>query len=386
MRQTEQNSSIAGFFGTILIWTLIFLFFYFGAVLFKPKEFKTIKIRLDSAQKIAKGEGESLPPASHSVAPTPPSPKGQRPLKSPENPSLQENEPRLFAEKSLVSDSERPTPPKTSQKSESKKNENSTVKKSEPKKSETKSANKKNAVVEPVRSQNELQTTIPKPAEQTLQKSIDELMAEQQKPKTTPKKAFDWSMFDEMEGNSSSSNAVAKNVPSPASNQSALSGSAASSSSQNSTAAASSSQNAKSASGQQASSATTNALASAASAKKYSLSSGDVSSVVTVSTFSADSGISLQMTDGSSRMLLEPAEPKISLSGAASALIDSTKRLTISFTVTASGNVPVSGIKISPDILPQIISMEIREQIARWRFQSAPSDGFARFDYTIQKR
>ena len=32
---------------------------------------------------VSNEEGESLPPASHSVAPTPPSPKGQSPLKSP---------------------------------------------------------------------------------------------------------------------------------------------------------------------------------------------------------------------------------------------------------------------------------------------------------------
>ena len=69
----------------------------------------------------------------------------------------------------------------------------------------------------------------------------------------------------------------------------------------------------------------------------------------------------------------------------AAALIDSTKRLTVSFTVLASGTVPVTSVKISPDILPSLVSMEIREQISRWRFQSASYDGIARFEYTIQK-
>lgn len=92
------------------------------------------------------------------------------------------------------------------------------------------------------------------------------------------------------------------------------------------------------------------------------------------------------MTDGTPRVLLEPSEPKITLSKEASALIDSTKRLTVSFTVMAGGNVPVTSVKISPDILPSLVSMEIREQISRWRFQAASYDGSAKFDYTIQKQ
>ncbi|MBR4600253.1 MAG: hypothetical protein IKO39_09420, partial [Treponema sp.] len=147
------------------------------------------------------------------------------------------------------------------------------------------------------------------------------------------------------------------------------------------------SSNTKSAAGQKASTSTSNALAGAVSAHKFSSSSGGVSSTVDANTGSSSDGkTTLQMTDGTPRVLLEPSEPRIILSKEASALIDSTKRLTVSFTVMAGGNVPVTSVKISPDILPSLVSMEIREQISRWRFQAASYDGTARFEYTIQKQ
>ena len=229
-------------------------------------------------------------------------------------------------------------------------------------------------------------TEQPKMAEQTLQKSIDELMAEQQQKKTT-KKAFDWSQFDEMEGNTSSSNSTASaknNALSSA--QNAFSGSAASSAQGSSGAKSESKSNSKSAENQSVSSSTKNALSQAVSAHKYSSSTSNVSSTVTADTSNSNGHVSIKMSDGVPRILLEPAEPKIVLSAEAASLIDSTKQLTISFTVTAGGTVPVANIKISPDILPSIVSMEIKEQISRWRFQSAPSDGQAQFSYTIKKK
>ncbi len=56
MRQVEQKPAVAGIVGTVLVWIFIFLFFYFGAILFAPKPFKTIKIRLDAPQKIENGK------------------------------------------------------------------------------------------------------------------------------------------------------------------------------------------------------------------------------------------------------------------------------------------------------------------------------------------
>ena len=54
MREVEQKPAVVGAVGTILVWILIFLFFYIGAILFAPKPFKTIKIRLDSPTKSEK--------------------------------------------------------------------------------------------------------------------------------------------------------------------------------------------------------------------------------------------------------------------------------------------------------------------------------------------
>ena len=63
-------------------------------------------------RKIENGKGGSLPlaPTADAVCATP-SPKGSNPLKSPTNASGQEDESRLFAEKPLVSDSERTRSP-----------------------------------------------------------------------------------------------------------------------------------------------------------------------------------------------------------------------------------------------------------------------------------
>ena len=337
MTEVQQKPALAGLVGTILVWILIFLFFYFSALFFAPKPYKTIKIRLDAPSTSA---GESV------AKPAPATP------------------PKASAQQNKPAASKTPSQSKAAA--------------SKP--SPSKAATAKPAPTKTVEQ--------PKMAEQTLQKSMEELMAEQQAKKTT-KKEFDWSQFDDIEGNSSSNSssaALAKNTASNASSQNAFSGSAASSSNSQSTAASATSSNARSSANQSASSATSSALAGAVSAKRYSSNSGGVSSTVSANTGSSSDGkVSLQMSDGTSRALLEPTEPKILLSPEASALIDSTKRLTVTFTVMASGNVQVTSIKISPDILPSLVSMEIREQISRWRFQAASYDGTARFDYTIQK-
>ena len=360
MTEVQQKPMVAGLVGTILVWILIFLFFYISALFFAPKSYKTIKIRLDAPQKVeneklktensvqkaqanpTKGDVSSTAltetrsnPVSQDLpaAPSLPTPSLQSPSK---------NKPAASKAASSKPEATKPAPTKTVEK--------------------------------------------PKMVEQTLQKSMEELIAEQQSKKSA-KKEFDWSQFDEMEGNSSSSNssAIEKNTPQASVNPNVFSGSAASSDSQ-STATSAASSNNRSSANQSTSAATSSALAGVVSANRYSSSSGNVSSTVSANTGSSSDGkVSLEMSDGKTRILLEPSEPKIELSREAAALIDSTKRLTVSFTVMASGNVPVTSVKISPDILPSLVSNEIREEISRWRFQAASYDGIARFEYTIQK-
>lgn len=362
MTEVQQKPALAGLVGTILVWILIFLFFYISALFFAPKSYKTIKIRLDAPQKV---ENEKLK-TENSVQkaqanPTKGDVSSTALTETRSNPVSQD----LPAAPSL------PTPSLQSP---------SQSKPAASKPSPSKAATAKSSPAKTVEK--------PKMVEQTLQKSMEELMAEQQAKKTT-KKEFDWSQFDEMEGNSSSNSssaALAKNTASNASSQNAFSGSAASSSNSQSTATSATSSNARSSANQSTSAATSSALAGVVAANRYSSSSGNVSSTVSANTGSSSDGkVSLEMSDGKTRILLEPSEPKIELSREAAALIDSTKRLTVSFTVMASGNVPVTSVKISPDILPSLVSNEIREEISRWRFQAASYDGIARFEYTIQK-
>ena len=370
MTDLQQKPALAGFFGTILVWILIFLFLYFSALLFAPKPYKSIKIRLDSSQKIENKKLKTENPVQESSA------QNAKVAQEAKN-SSQEGKafPPLQPPSASSASPSAGAAPATPPASAAKKIE-------QPKKTSvpaTKTAPK-------AREQAKTAPQQPKMAEQTLQKSMEELIAEQQTRKTV-KKEFDWSQFDDIEGSSSSNQSSVTKIPgSQSMRQSTFSGSAATSSSNDSSSASVSSSNSRSSVSQGVSSATANALASAVSAKLYSSSSGGLSSSVTANTGSSSDGkVALQMSDGTPRILLEPAEPKIILSPEASALIDSTKRLTVSFTVMASGNVPLSSVRISPDILPSLVSMEIRDQIARWRFQAASYDGTARFEYTIQK-
>ena len=92
------------------------------------------------------------------------------------------------------------------------------------------------------------------------------------------------------------------------------------------------------------------------------------------------------MTSGNARELLSPAKPVITISAAHAALIDSTRRVTITFTVLASGTVPLSTIEIKPSsMLPLEIQNEIKAQISTWRFATDTSNGQATFEYSIIK-
>ena len=137
----------------------------------------------------------------------------------------------------------------------------------------------------------------------------------------------------------------------------------------------------------EASSATSAALGKIA-ATTYTHNAGNgVSSQVAAQTgASADGKISMQMTDGSERTLLEPAKPVITLSEAAAALIDTTKAVQLTFTVAANGSVPLGDVRITPSsLLPTLVQQEIAAQISRWRFSQAATAAQARFDYVIRK-
>lgn len=380
MRSVEQKPAVAGAVGTILVWILIFLFFYLGAVLFAPKPFKTIKIRLDAptksekqvkkveqnsaktqkseAQKIEKGDASST-----ALSETRSNPVSQD---LPATPSLPTPSPQPAQAKQDVKKTESKPAPK--KKSEPKKIE---TKKTEPKKSEPAKSAPKQTKQAPSKTVEK-----PKMAEQTLQKSMEELIAEQQAPKKPAKKEFDWSQFDDMEGNSSSnSTAVAKNTT-PAAKQSAFSGSAASSSPEKSTAVSSYSSNEKSASNQKVNSSTALALAGATGAKKYK---GTVTAASGSSTPASNSGI--QVSDG--RKLIKPNPPVLYISSEEDNIIG---EYTIRFKVRPNGYVDSSSITITPTVLSMTIQSELKTQLSSWQFSEGKTDGIAQFPYKIERR
>lgn len=365
MRRVEQKPALAGFFGTIFVWLLIILFFYVSSVLLAPKQYKTIKIRLDSTSKSEKlvkkteessaqnQEAESAQPLAQDSAESAPAPQEAA---AAEAPSLAEALPPAPA----------PAPAQEVQ-----------VIKDEPKKAETKKDSAK---------KNEKSS---KDASEKKSERKNEV-AEKTEERNPPKKEFDWSQFDNMEGNSSSSSApsrVVKVVPAQADNP--FSGKVANSSDKSQASVSSKSDSNKKTAGSMSSD-VGKALEAALSfsEKRYSSSKGGVASTVTAETGTADGKVFMKMEDGAARALLFPSEPKITLSEEASSLIDSKTTLIVSFTVRGSdGRILKQSIKFSPDVLPSIVANEIREQISGWLFASPmPTDGIAKFSYTIQKQ
>ena len=201
---------------------------------------------------------------------------------------------------------------------------------------------------------------------------------------STKKQDFDWSQFDEpaSEPEPQISQKVEK-----VTTQSTLEGSAAQTTTQK-TQTQTSAQNKTQNTTPAASSATTSALGNIKNTQ-YSTSSGSNTKSITEAktTKGSDGTLSMAMTDGSTRVLLDPIPPVIKLSEAAAALIDSTRTVTIEFQVLASGNVPRAQIKITPEsILPQAVRDEIYDQLSKWLFESSSFAAKATFDYTIKKQ
>ena len=98
------------------------------------------------------------------------------------------------------------------------------------------------------------------------------------------------------------------------------------------------------------------------------------------------SGISIAMTDGSVRRLLEPKEPVIRISNKNAESIETSVELKIKFRILPNGNVLLSGITMPSSSLSPAVQTEIKEQIAKWRFAQSSSESTAVFDLTIVKK
>ena len=202
---------------------------------------------------------------------------------------------------------------------------------------------------------------------------------------STKKQDFDWSQFDDTP--SEPEPKVSQQVKT-VTTQSSVGGSAASTTTNTSQGASSSQSKSSNSTSQAVSSATSSALSNIRSTQ-YSASTGSSIKSITEAktTKGSDGTLSMAMTDGSTRVLIDPIPPVIRLSEAAAALIDSTRTVTIEFQVLASGNVPRAQIKISPEsILPQEVRNEIYDQLSKWLFESSSSAARATFEYTIKKQ
>lgn len=106
-----------------------------------------------------------------------------------------------------------------------------------------------------------------------------------------------------------------------------------------------------------------------------------------VKTTNSGSGkVEMVWSNGSSRALLEPSEPKINLSKAASMTIDGSRKVVIQFRVVESGNVPRAEISITPaSILSELVRNEIIDQVSKWRFEAADYSATAEFEHKIVK-
>jgi len=115
--------------------------------------------------------------------------------------------------------------------------------------------------------------------------------------------------------------------------------------------------------------------------------SGISSSAVIGTAESSDGRLAIEMSDGSARVLLDPATPVIVISDENARLIDSSRTVTITFHVLPGGNVLLTGVEIVPaSSLPLILQSEIKKQISAWRFAPDKNEGIARFEYSIIKK
>ncbi len=339
----QKNTLRLSFWGTAVVWFLLLIFFAFAPGVQKKEEFKTIQITLDVPQE--KTEVQKTDIASQETA------ASKKTQTSPAKSDAAQSAPASQKKPSVQQ------PAKTAQK------QAASPKTSSPAPVEAKSA--------------------PAKAKITYKKSVDELLAEQ----SGSAKSAQWddSVFgDDTAAVSSSSTTNSTAVNKGVSGTSALSGTAASAALDTGKAVAKTDSAVKTA----ATSATQNALGKIAAAT-YTMSAGNgVSSSAKVNVEkNGDGSVAVSMTDGSSRILLDPKKPVIFISEENAALIDSSRTVTVSFKVLAGGNVPLSGIVISPSsLLPIQIQSEIRKQISQWRFKPASSDGQARFEYSIIKK
>lgn len=387
--KTQANALKTAVVGTGILWLILVVLMSVCPGFRKPERYKTISIMLEPVSESISEKSEKLNPAAEKI----------------ENPNAKEAAAPANIEKAVEKQSE-PAKPVQKPAEQIKKQETAkkadnpaakTVEKpaksAEPvKPAESKPENSKAApaktVEQPKAAPKVPETTTapaPKKAKIKYKKSLDELM-EEQMGASAKQKPFDDSMFDDVVAETNtSSQSVSKNV-NRMDSSSALSGSAAVAADSTSGSVSAAADRAEKPS---SASSATSAMLSKISAAQYSTTIGNgLSSKSDVKVAqSTDGKLAIELSDGSARVLLEPLKPVIIISEENGKRIDSSRQVVISFRILAAGNVPFSGITITPSsALPEEIQSEIKDQVSTWRFAPASSDGQAKFEYSIIKR
>lgn len=226
------------------------------------------------------------------------------------------------------------------------------------------------------------QETPPEPVEYA--KSVDELMAEQFKPKAQTDE-FNWDFFDEPFVEEEPQNSPQNSQPTVENVQSSFSGSAGIAAGEDSKPRTS--ENQKKAIPQESSEVTRSTLNSIARTNFQGNLSDGLTSQIDIPTEKGDDGsVKLKMSNGKTRSLWKPKEPNIPLTKTAANTIDGSKSVRITFTVTESGNVLPNSIKITPaSMLPEIVRNEISKEISSWQFEPADYVAVAELVYNINK-
>ena len=354
----QNTSEFVAIAGTVLFWLIVLLFFIFAKPFAKKPEFKTVQIVLSSTP-VAKTEKKESAASSAAAK------KAESTEKKIEKQDLKTVKAEAAASKTKTENKPKTETPKIAD---------------TPKKAPEKPANK--APSKPAESKKAAAPAkTPAPAAPVeYARSVEDLMAEQMS--TTKKSAsdFNWDAFSDSDDGASSSVSQPQKVAAA----STTGGSAAKVSQSTDTGVVSQTERDGSVS-ETASSNTTGKLSGVRNAKFIGNAGTSHSSELTAGVSNGSGKNQFAMTDGSSRGLLEPADPRIDLSEQAASLIDSTINVTIFIEVQPSGN--VTSVDFNPSsIVPPLVQSEIRAQlVGKWRFERADYSSMGKFQYTIKK-
>ena len=355
----QNTSEFVALTGTVLFWLLLFLFLIFARPFAKKPEYKTVQI-VPSSTPVAKTDKKESAASAAAAQ------------------KAQSTEKKI--EKQDVKTVKEQAEPKPEREAASQNRKIADT----PKKAASKPAEKTAAKTQAAPAENKKAAApakTPAPAAPVeYAKSVEDLMAEQMNRQKTTAQDFNWDAFADSDDGSSASD----NQPQKVAAASTTGGSAAKLSQAGDSGLVSNVEKDGSVS-ETASSNTTGKLSGVRNAKFIGNAGTSHSSELTAGISNGSGKNQFAMTDGSSRGLLEPSDPRIDLSEQAAGLIDSTINVTIFIEVQPSGN--VSSVDFQPSsIVPPLVQSEIRAQlVGKWRFERADYSSMGKFQYTIKK-